>query len=128
MSFNIFNSWSVEFILCVTAVYNLPLWKNGEFLSFWKEWKKCQRNVEYIKYKRWVFSSHGPKVYMRYYHHFASFLSASICFSYSYYNWFDFWCLNATFSNISAISWWPVLVMEEAGVPRDNRWPWASNW
>jgi hypothetical protein len=30
---------------------------------------------------------------------------------------FDFWCFNATFSNISAISWRPVLVMEEAGVP-----------
>jgi hypothetical protein len=28
----------------------------------------------------------------------------------------DFWCFNATFSNISAISWRPVLVVEEAGV------------
>jgi len=27
--------------------------------------------------------------------------------------------LNATFSNISAISWRPVLVVEEAGVPRE---------
>jgi hypothetical protein len=27
---------------------------------------------------------------------------------------------NATFSNISAISWRPVLVVEEAGVPREN--------
>ena len=34
--------------------------------------------------------------------------------------------LNATFSNISAISWPPVLVVEEAGVPADHR-PWASN-
>jgi hypothetical protein len=32
---------------------------------------------------------------------------------------------NATFSNISAISWRPVLVMEEAG---ENHRPWASNW
>jgi hypothetical protein len=31
---------------------------------------------------------------------------------------------NATFSNISAISWQPVLVVEEAG---ENHWPWASN-
>ena len=30
---------------------------------------------------------------------------------------FDFWCFNATFSNISTISWQPVLVVEEAGVP-----------
>ena len=35
-----------------------------------------------------------------------------------------------TFSNISAISWRPVLVVEEAGVPGENHrpWPWASNW
>ena len=42
--------------------------------------------------------------------------------------WFDFWCFNATFSNISAISWWPVLVVEEAEVPGENHRPWASNW
>jgi hypothetical protein len=35
---------------------------------------------------------------------------------------------NATFSNIYAISWQPVLVVEEAGVPRDNHRPWTSNW
>jgi hypothetical protein len=36
--------------------------------------------------------------------------------------------VNATFSNISAISWRPVLVVEEAGVPGENHRPWASNW
>jgi len=36
--------------------------------------------------------------------------------------------LNPTFSNISAISWRPVLVVEEAGVPGTNHRPWASNW
>ena len=41
---------------------------------------------------------------------------------------FDFWCFNTTFSNISAISWRPVLVVEEAGVPGENHRPWASNW
>jgi hypothetical protein len=30
---------------------------------------------------------------------------------------FYFWCFNATFSNISAISWRPVLLVEEARVP-----------
>jgi hypothetical protein len=40
----------------------------------------------------------------------------------------DFWCFNVTFSNISAISWRPVLVVEEAGVPGENHRPWASNW
>jgi len=33
----------------------------------------------------------------------------------------------ATFSNISAISW-PVLVVEEAGVPGENHRQWESNW
>jgi hypothetical protein len=35
----------------------------------------------------------------------------------------DFLCFNATFSNISAISWRPVLVVEEAGVPGENHRP-----
>jgi len=40
----------------------------------------------------------------------------------------DFWCFNATFRNISAISWRPVLVVEEAGILGENHRPWASNW
>jgi len=40
----------------------------------------------------------------------------------------DLLCFNATFSNISAISWRPVLVVEEAGVLGENQPPWASNW
>ena len=46
-------------------------------------------------------------------------------------NCFDliwFLVFNATFSNISAISWRPVLVVEEAGVPGENHRPWTSNW
>jgi hypothetical protein len=35
---------------------------------------------------------------------------------------------NATFINISAISWPQLLVVEEAGVPGENHRPWASNW
>ena len=38
---------------------------------------------------------------------------------------FFFVCFNATFNNISAISWRPILVVEEAG---ENHRPWASNW
>ena len=36
--------------------------------------------------------------------------------------------LNATCSNISAISWRPVLVVEEVGVRGENHRPWASYW
>jgi len=35
---------------------------------------------------------------------------------------------NATFSSISVISWRPVLVVKEAGLPGENHRPWASNW
>jgi hypothetical protein len=42
-------------------------------------------------------------------------------------DWFFFiYC--TTFSNIPAISWRPVLVVEEAGVPGENHWTWTSNW
>jgi hypothetical protein len=34
-----------------------------------------------------------------------------------------FLVFNATFSNISAISWRPFLVVEEAGVPGENHQP-----
>ena len=44
------------------------------------------------------------------------------------YNLFFFWCFNATYSNSSAISWLPVLMVEESGVPGENHRPWASNW
>jgi len=36
---------------------------------------------------------------------------------------FDFWCFKATFNNISAISWRPVWVVEEAGVARGSMVP-----
>ena len=39
----------------------------------------------------------------------------------------NFWCFNATSSNISAISWGLVLVVEEVGVPGENHRPWASH-
>jgi hypothetical protein len=41
-------------------------------------------------------------------------------------NVFEFLVFNATFSNISAISWRPVLVVEEAGVLGENHRHWAS--
>ena len=34
---------------------------------------------------------------------------------------------NATFNNISAISWWSVLLVDETGVPRENHRPAASH-
>jgi hypothetical protein len=34
--------------------------------------------------------------------------------------------VNATFNNISVISWWSVLLVEGTGVPRENHRPAAS--
>ena len=42
--------------------------------------------------------------------------------------WFIVVNITFCFSNISAISWGPVLVVEEAGVPGENHRSWASNW
>jgi len=41
---------------------------------------------------------------------------------------FYIWCFNATYNNISAMSWRPVLVVEEARVAGENHRPWANNW
>ena len=35
---------------------------------------------------------------------------------------------NATFNNISVISWRSVLIVEESGVPGENHQPVASHW
>ena len=35
---------------------------------------------------------------------------------------------NATFNNISVISWWSVLLVEETGVHGEIHWPVTSNW
>jgi len=43
-------------------------------------------------------------------------------------SFFVIWCFNVTFSNISAISWRSVVMVEEAGVPGENHRPWANNW
>jgi hypothetical protein len=36
--------------------------------------------------------------------------------------------LNSTLYNSSVISWQPVLLMYETGVPYENHWPAASYW
>ena len=34
---------------------------------------------------------------------------------------------NTTFNNISVISWWSVLLLEETRVPGENHWPVTSH-
>jgi hypothetical protein len=48
-------------------------------------------------------------------------LLAEACFI----DWFM--VFNATFNNISVISWWSVLLVEETGVPEENHRPVASH-
>jgi hypothetical protein len=45
-----------------------------------------------------------------------------------YVVWFGLMVLNATFNNISGISWRSVLLMEETGGPGENHRPVASHW
>jgi hypothetical protein len=52
----------------------------------------------------------------------------SFCERKQVYDLISFIVFNTTFSNMSAISWRPVLVVEEAGVPGENYRPRASNW
>ena len=42
--------------------------------------------------------------------------------------WVGLWCLMPPFNNISVISWWSVLLVEETGVRRENHQPVASHW
>ena len=42
--------------------------------------------------------------------------------------WFGFMVLNATFNNISVISWQLVQLAEETGIPGENHRPIASHW
>jgi hypothetical protein len=37
------------------------------------------------------------------------------------------WCFKTTFNNVSAISWWSVLLVEETGVPGENQRPTTSH-
>ena len=39
-----------------------------------------------------------------------------------------FYGINATFNNISVISWRSVLLVEESGGPGENHWPAVSHW
>jgi hypothetical protein len=41
--------------------------------------------------------------------------------------WFGFMVFNATFNNISVISWWSVLLVEETGGPGENHRPAESH-
>ena len=43
-------------------------------------------------------------------------------------DWFGWFMVsNATFNNISVISWWSVSLVEETGVPGENQCPTASH-
>jgi len=42
--------------------------------------------------------------------------------------WFGFMVFNATFNNISVISWQWVLLVEETGGPGEDQRPAASHW
>ena len=45
-----------------------------------------------------------------------------------WFGWGGVLGFNATFNNISVISWPSVLLVEETSVPGENHWPVASHW
>jgi hypothetical protein len=51
-----------------------------------------------------------------------------ICFKQYFLNRVRVMVFSTTFNNISVISWWSVLLVEETGVPEENHWPAASHW
>ena len=42
-------------------------------------------------------------------------------------SWWWFMVFNATFNNVSVVSWRSVLLVEETGVPGENHWPVATD-
>jgi hypothetical protein len=51
-----------------------------------------------------------------------------MCISWTYLDYLFSYDVNATFNNISAISWRSVLLVEETGVHGENQQPIASHW
>ena len=86
---------------------------------------RCPWNTEISKWNKYCYFTHWNKAFISRCYVTVS-MSPYSKISLSVPQWKFFLCLigliwftvfNATFSNISAISWRPVLVMEEAGVP-----------
>jgi hypothetical protein len=94
-----------------------------------------------IRYILWMF---GQGFHLIFQSHFVHLIIQNVSnfVSYKTNKWINiFWgqyhwkiCLvwfmvfNATFNNISAISWQSVLLVEETRVPSENHWPVASQW
>jgi hypothetical protein len=116
---------------CTTSLlqlvkYNIHWWKNtylshGHLSSRKKTVELCGQCLINCGWTLWKF-------YLLY-------QSAKIIESTSFYKcthhliglvWFMLF--NATFNIISAISWWPVLLVEETGVPLENHGPVTSCW
>ena len=74
----------------------------------------------------WLFNYHNFFWSLRPWWFIKAYYSSSIIY---FCDWLidSFIVFNATFSNILAISWWPNLVVEKAGVPGENLRPLVSN-
>jgi hypothetical protein len=54
--------------------------------------------------------------------------ACELCLSSGISLWVRVMMLNSTFNNISVLSWWSVLLVEEIGVPGENHRPGARHW
>jgi hypothetical protein len=90
-------------------------------------WHFTLSHITKAKYSRWlhwkvcsVFRSSRNSTFLSFTRSFHVHISAFL------FSWFIIF--NATFNNISVISWQSVLLVEETGVPGENHWLVASHW
>ena len=133
MEFNAtFNNISVISWVSVTLVEDTAVLRENHWLVT-SQWQTLSHNVvsrtpflsglELATLD--VIGTHWIGSFKSNYHMITSTTAMNMFWLIDWLNWFL--VFNATFSNISAISWWPVLVVEEAWVPGENHRPWVSN-
>ena len=91
---------------------------------------KCKRNFENILNRTKNISNHQDEWYV--YHSDLSWYVSDCTVKQNKHIFFTkglvrFMVFNATFNNISDISWQSVFLVEETRVPRENHWPVASH-
>ena len=132
------SQWPLTFLSWYKHFNNIKKGIGGKKDDMIQQHSKSETNV--VKDSVYMYQGRYMYVYLNYYHtpsqHIITHWVNTLSQYWKYHNrnsryWFhfiSFLMFNTTFSNISAILWRPVLVVEEAGVPGENHWSWASNW
>jgi hypothetical protein len=81
-------------------------------------------NIQFIYFVIWWRTYHRTTAFHTRYAAVHSFTSVDITYNKNTIQFLN----NASFNNISIISWQSVLLVEETGGPGENHWPVASHW